>query len=107
MVDVFESNKVTMSHKGKRISSCTLKYKLEAIAIAYAENSSINSASKEFNVERKSIREWKSKKEELLSLKKKDGGAKRKRLEGAGRKPLDQQMEVLVEWIYDRREKRL
>ena len=44
----------------------------------------------------------------MLSLKKKDGGAKRKRLEGAGRKPLDQQMEeVLVEWIYDRREKGL
>ena len=34
--------------------------------------------------------------------------AKRKRLGGAGRKPLDRQMEeVLVEWIYDRREKRL
>ena len=40
--------------------------------------------------------------------KKKDHGAKRKRLEGAGRKPLDQQMEeVLIEWIYDRREKGL
>ena len=106
MVDEFESNEVTMSHKGKRISSYTLKYKLEAIA--YAENNSIDIASKKFNVERKRIRKWKSKKEELLSLKKKDGGAKRKRLEGAGRKPLDQQMEeVLVEWIYDRREKGL
>ena len=42
----------------------------------------------------------------MLSLKKKDGGAKRKRLEGAGHKPLDQQMEkVLVEWIYDQLEK--
>ena len=100
MADEFESNKVTMSHKGKRISSYTLKYKLEALA--YVENNSINSASKKFNVERKHIIEWKSKKEEVLSLKKKDGGAKRKRLEGAGCKPLDQQMEeVLVECIYD------
>ena len=106
MADEFESNEVTMSHKGKRISSYTLKYKLEAIA--YAENNSINSASKKFNVERKRIREWKSKKEELLSLKKKDGSAKRMRLEGAGCKPLVQQMEeVLVEWIYDRQEKGL
>ena len=106
MADEFESNEVAMSHKGKKISSYSLKFKLEAIA--YAENNSINSSSKKFNVERKRIREWKSQKEELLSLKRKDHGAKRKRLDGAGRKPLDQQMEeVLVEWIYDRREKGL
>ena len=58
MADESESNEVTMSHKGKRISSYKLKYKLEAIA--YAENNSIDSASKKFNVERKRIREWKS-----------------------------------------------
>ena len=87
MADEFESNEVTISHMGKRISSYTLNYKLEAIA--YTENNSINSASKKFTVERKRIRKWKSKKEKLLSLKKKDGGTKRKRLEGAGRKPLD------------------
>ena len=95
-----------MSHKGKKVSGYTLKYKLEAIA--YAENNNISSASKKFNVDRKRIREWKDKKEDLLSLKNKDYGAKRKRLEGTGRKPLDQQMEeVLIEWIYDRREKGL
>ena len=106
MADEFESNEVTMSHKGKMISSCTLKYKLEAIA--YAKNNSINSASKKFNVERKRFREWKSKKEELRSLKKKDGSAKRNRLEGAGCKPLDRQMEeVLVKWIYYQWEKGL
>ena len=38
-----------MSHKGKMVSSYTLKYKLEALA--FVENSSINSASKKFNVE--------------------------------------------------------
>ena len=106
MADEFKSNEVAMWHKGKKVSSYTLKYKLEAIA--YAENNNISSASKKFNVDRKHIREWKDKKEELLFLKNKDHGAKRKRLEGAGRKPLDQQMEeVLIEWIYDRREKGL
>ena len=85
-----------MSYKGKKVSSYTLKYKLEAIA--YVENNNISSASKKFNADRKRIREWKDKKEELLSLKNKDHSAKRKRLEGAGRKSLDQQMEeVLIE----------
>ena len=74
MVDEFKSNEVAMLHKGKKVSSYTLKYKLEAIA--YAENNNISSASKKFNVDRKRIREWKDKKEELLSLK--------NRLEGAG-----------------------
>jgi len=106
MADENETNEVAMSHKGKKISSYTLKFKLEAIA--YAELNSINSASKKFNVERKRIREWSKCKESLQSLKKKDQGSKRKRLDGGGRKPLDQQMEeVLVEWIYDRRDKGL
>ena len=94
MADEFKS----MSHMGKKVSSYTLKYKLEAIA--YAENNNISPVSKKFNVDRKHIIEWKDKKEGLLSLKNKDHGAKRNRLEGAGRKPLDQQMEeVLIEWI--------
>ena len=106
MADENETNEVAMSHKGKKISSYTLKFKLEAIA--FAELNSINSASKKFNVERKRIREWSKCKESLQSLKKKDRGSKRKRLDGGGRKPLDQQMEeVLVEWIYDRRDKGL
>ena len=98
--------KLQFHTREKKVSSYTLKYKLEAIA--YAENNNISSASKKFNVDRKCIREWKGKREELISLKNKDHGAKRKRLEGAGRKSLDQQMEeVLIEWIYDRREKGL
>ena len=60
----------------KKVSSYTLKYKLGAIA--YAENDNISFASKKFNVDRKRIREWKDKKEELLSLKNKDHGSKRK-----------------------------
>ena len=70
MADENETNEVAMSHKGKKVSSYTLKFKLEAIA--FAELNSINSASKKFNVERKRIREWSKCKESLQSLKKKD-----------------------------------
>ena len=52
----------------------------------------VSSASKEFNVDKKSIREWRKSKDKFLSLRKKHRGAKRKRLNGAGRKPIDQQM---------------
>jgi len=106
MADEIEVNEVAMSHKGKKVSSYSSKYKLEAIA--HAENNSNNSASKKFNVDQKRIREWRKSKDDLISINKKYQGAKRKRLDGAGRKPLDQQMEeVLVEWIYSRREKGL
>ena len=45
-------------------------------------------------------------KDKFLPWRKKDHGAKRKRLDGAERKPLDQKMEeVLVEWTYNRRKK--
>ena len=55
---------------------------------------------------KKRIREWRKNKQKFLSLRKKDHVAKRKRLDGAGRKPLDQQMEeALAEWIYNRRKK--
>ena len=50
MVDEIETN-VAMSHKGKRILSYSLNYKLEAIA--YAENNSNSSASKKLNVDKK------------------------------------------------------
>ena len=55
MADENETNEVAMSHKGKKISSYTLKFKLEVIA--YAKLNSINSASKKFNVEKKRTRE--------------------------------------------------
>ena len=43
-----------------------------------------------------------------VSALKTNNGVKRKWLDGARRKPLDQQIEeVLAEWIYNRREKKL
>jgi hypothetical protein len=107
MADEAETNEVSMSHKGKKVSSYTTKFKLEAVAYAELINSN-RSAGEKFNVDKKRIREWRKSKDDLVATKKKDQGAKRKRLDGAGRKPLDVQMEeVLVEWIYNRRDKGL
>ena len=50
MADEIETN-AAMSHKGKRILSYSLNYKLEAIACT--ESNSNSSASKEFNVDKK------------------------------------------------------
>lgn len=106
MSDDEETNQDAMSHKGKKISTYSTKFKLEAIA--YAENHSNNSASKKFTVDDKRIRYWRKSKEELLAINKRNQGAKKKRFDGAGRKTLDQQMEEnLVEWIYTRRAKGL
>ena len=64
--------------------------------------------SKKIVVDKRRIREWEKSKDSLLSLRMIYQGIKRKGLDGAGRKPLDDLMEeVLVEWIYKRREKRL
>ena len=91
-------------HKGSKITSYDAKFRLEAIS--HAETTSNHAASKRFNVAVKRIREWRKQKPELLSLKEKSNGAKRRRLDGAGRKPLNEQMEEsLMEWIYQRREK--
>ena len=84
---------IAMSQKGNRILNYSLNYKLEAIA-------------KKFHVDKK--REWRKNKEKLLSARKKNNDAKRKRLDGAGRKPLYQQMEeALVKWIDNQQEKGL
>ena len=94
----------SQSHKGSKITSYDAKFKLEAIS--HAETASKQPASKTFNVAANRIREWRKQKPDLLSLKEKSNGAKRRRLDGAGRKPLNEQLEEsLMEWIYQRREK--
>ena len=54
---------------------------------------------KKFNVDRKRIREWRANQSKLESA-----SCKRKRLDGAGRKPFDLDIEeVLLEWVHERR----
>ena len=66
----------SMSHKGQKIRSYTLDFKLKAVE--YAENNSTNAAANKFNIDRKRIRECMSMKNTLLSVKEKPTGAKRK-----------------------------
>ena len=75
-------------------------FKLKAIAAA--EGGSKQAAAHQFKVDAKRIREWCSQKEKLTELKKK-GKARSKRLQGAGQKPLDSDLEELFDWIINLR----
>ena len=101
-----EREEPTTSHKGERVNSYTIKFKLEVIE--FAENKSIGAAAVKYKVDRHSIRDWKRKKDALQELSKSVDNKKRKRLLGAGRKPLSDEMEEKVlEWIVERRTKML
>ena len=80
-------------------------YKLKAVR--FAEKSSKEAAVRAYGVDAKRIRAWCSQKEQLLALHS-DGKAKRKRLEGAGRRPKDTEMEEeLFEWIVELRSRHI
>ena len=88
----------SQSYADLKINSYSAEYKLEAIKFV-EEGNSIHRASRKFNVDRKRIREWQRTKADLEAT-----DHKRKRLEGGGRKPLDEEMEeVLLEWVHQRR----
>ena len=94
------------SHKGGKVHSCDLEFKVNAIR--YAEMNGNASAGRKFNVDRKRIRDWRAKKEEIVELRGKAKGTKRKRCIGGGRKPFSKRLEeIVLEWIYDRRSKGL
>lgn len=103
-----ETNDALQSHKGSRIGTYTLALKLNVVDYAKSK-SSIKAASDKFKIDRKRIREWMNKEDEirlkLNSSKKKD---KRKRLDGAGRKLLSKSLEEqTLDWIHERRSRRL
>ena len=54
------------SHKGEKIKSYTISFKLEVVE--FAENRSITAAAQKYNVDRHSVRDWKKKKNELQEL---------------------------------------
>ena len=96
----------TTSHKGEKISSYTISFKLEVVE--FAENKSITAAALKYKVDRHSIRDWKKKKNELQELSKSVSNKKRKRLQGGGTKTLSEEMEErILEWIVERRSKML
>ena len=85
--------------------SFDLTYKLNVVAIAVKKSK--EAAAREFGVDGKRIREWCSQKEKLVAMKKK-GKSKRRRLDGGGRKALDEDMEEdLFIWIVELRDRNL
>ena len=96
----------SQSHKGSRIKSYTLKFKI--VAVKYVEINGNRAAAKKFSVDAKRIREWKTNKQLITELSLKLSGKYRKTLDGAGRKPLNELVDNRVlEWIYERRAKNL
>ena len=94
------------SHKGEKIRSYTISFKLEVVE--FAENRSITAAAQEYNVDHRSVRDWKKKKNKLQELSRSVNIKKRIRLGSGGRKPLSEKMEeILLEWIIERRSKML
>ena len=84
---------------GKKRKSYDASYKLKAVE--RAETPSKEAAARQFRVDSKRIRVWCSQKDQLKALKE-EKKSTRKRLDGAGRKPNDVQMEEeLFEWIVD------
>ena len=63
MEDSFENHEATQSHKGEKIKSYTLNFKLEAVK--FAELNGNRPAARKFNVDVRRIREWKNKKEQI------------------------------------------
>ena len=94
------------SHKGGKIHSYTLEFKMNAIR--YAEINGNASTGRKFSVDRKRIRDWRATKEKIIELSGKEKGKKKKRCIGGGRKPFSERLEeIILEWIYDRRSKGL
>ena len=89
------------SSKGKQKRSFDMTFKKEVVA--YANSNSNRAAVSYYNVEPKRVREWKKDLDKLTSMK-----PKRKRLDGGGRKCVDEDMDqAIVDWIYEQRNKML
>ena len=91
------------SHKGEKIKSYTVDFKLEAIAFAKSCNN--KAAAQKCNVAPKTVRDWIRKEEQLCQMKQNNAyGGKRLRLEGGGQHAFDDDLEgELVQWITESR----
>ena len=100
-----DCNTGIQSGKGKKRNSYDMIMKLEAVT--FSELNGKRAAARKFGVEVKRIREWCSKKAELTYKASTADGQKRKRLDGAGRKPLSEKLEnVILGWFYEKKERK-
>ena len=85
------------SHKGEKRSAYSMEFKKQVIC--FAEKNSNRGAAVKFHIDVKRVREWRQKKDKIVAMK-----SKRKRLDGAGKKLMDEQLEEdLLKWILERR----
>lgn len=89
------------SHKGKKIKSYTVGFKLKVVQ--YAKDTNNHKAARTFDVDRKRVIEWRKKEEDLKAM---DGKTSKKRIPGGGKKvgnvDIDTQLRV---WMEVRRDK--
>ena len=89
---------VSSSHKGKKVRSFTVSFKLRAIV--HAEVHGNRSVARKYDVDERRVRGWRAEKESISSLNLTDGGKKHKRVDGGGRKPqLQAADEIVLDWI--------
>ena len=87
------------SPKGQKRKSYSMEFKQEAII--FAEENGNKSAARRFGVAVKRVREWRQSKDAIVELCAKPKGSNKEKLEGGGRKPMDEGMEEeLLEWIH-------
>ena len=84
-------NNDDISHKGKKKKKYSLDFKKQVIA--FAEVHGNRPASRHFEVDERRIREWRSKKSEIVQLVASKKGKQRSKLSGGGRKPLSMKLE--------------
>ena len=95
-------NNGSQSNKGFKNKSYNVQFKLDAIKMS--EEIGNRAAAGKCGVAVKRIREWRKQQDELLEKRQSVHGAKRFRLDGAGRKPLLEELEDdFLEWVLERR----
>ena len=80
------------SHKGEQRRSFTIEFKKKVVE--HALRSSNREAARRYDVDERRVREWRTKIDALAGVAQKQGGTKRKRLEGGGRKLTDNDLET-------------
>ena len=78
------------SHKGKKIQSYTIGFKLEVVE--YAKMNTNQGAATKLSVDRTSVCEWRRKETDVKDMLS-SCGTKERKLDGGGRKPLSDSME--------------
>ena len=90
------------SHKGEQRRSFTIEFKKKVVE--HALRSSNRDAARRYNVDERRVPKRRTKIDTLADVVQKQGGTKKKRLEGGGRKLTDNDLKTdLLEWIHELR----